>query len=429
MRSADLLVLGASQIVTMDTGRVGPLRGMRAMNRIGVVEDAGMAVRRGRVVAIGTSNEITRTFRGMRRVFCRGRAIVPGFVDPHSHPVFARPRVDEFALRCRGADYEEILAAGGGIHASARAVCETPLTTLAAQVRGRLDDFLRHGVVALEGKSGYGLSTEGELKSLQALRTGAREHPIEVVRTFLGAHVVPEAFRTRRRAYTKLLIEEMIPRVAKRKLATFCDVFVEQGAFRVSEARAILRAGKRHGLRPKVHADQFRDGGGARLAAQVRAISAEHLDATKPAGIRALSKARVIAVLLPTAAVFTGLKLRPDARKFIDADCAVALSTDFNPGTSPTENITLAAGLGCTLLGMSPEEALCAITRNAAAAAGLESRYGRLAPGRRADFVILDAPGYEHIPYRLGTNLVRDVYIAGRRVVSRGHVTRTRPPR
>lgn len=424
MRQADLVLLGASQVVTMDGGRPGAKRGPRDMNRIGVIEDSGIAIRRGRIVAIDRTNVIAKSFKSLHRVFCRGRAVLPGFVDPHSHPVFAKPRVDEFAMRCRGADYEEILAAGGGIHASARAVREARVDDLAAQVRDRLDGMLRHGIVALEGKSGYGLSPDAEIKSLHALRRGANGHPIEVVRTFLGAHVVPEEYQDRRNAYVRLLIDDMIPRVAKRKLARFCDVFVEQGAFGLAEARAILQAGKRHGLRPKVHADQFRDGGAAKLAASMKAISAEHLDATKPAGIRALAQAKVIAVLLPTAGVFTGLKQRPNARKFIDAGCAVALSTDFNPGTSPTENITLAASLGCTLLGMTPEEAICAITRNAAAAAGLEDRYGRLAVGRRADFVVVDAPSYEHIPYRMGTNLVRDVYVAGRAVVRGGRVVR-----
>lgn len=424
MRQADLILLGASQVVTMDGGRAGPKRGARDMNRIGIIEDAGIAIRRGRIVAIDHTNVIAKSFRAMQRVFCRGRAVLPGFVDPHSHPVFARPRVDEFAMRCRGADYEEILEAGGGIHASARAVRDATLQDLAAQVRARLDGMLKYGIVALEGKSGYGLTQESELKSLQAMRSGSNGHPIELVRTFLGAHVIPEEYKDRRRAYVKLLTDEMIPRVAKRKLARFCDVFVERGAFGINEARLVLQAGKRHGLRPKVHADQFRDGGAAKLAASVKAISAEHLDATKPAGIRALAQAKVIAVLLPTAGVFTGLKQRPNARKFIDAGCAVALSTDFNPGTSPTENITLAASFGCTLLGMTPEEAICAITRNAAAAAGLEDRYGRLAVGRRADFVIIDAPSYEHIPYRMGTNLVQDVYVAGRPVVRRGTVVR-----
>lgn len=424
MRNADLVLLGASQIVTMDGGRAGAKRGTKAMNRIGVLEDAGMAIRRGRIVAIGRTNEIARSFRAMHRVFCRGRAVLPGFVDPHSHPVFAKPRVEEFAMRCRGADYEEILAAGGGIHASARAVREADLEDLAAQVHERLDRMLRYGIVALEGKSGYGLTVEAELKSLQALRRGAHSHPIEVVRTFLGAHVVPEEFKRRRGDYVKLIIDEMIPRVARRKLARFCDVFVERGAFGLAEARRILQAGKRHGLRPKVHADQFRDGGAAKLAASMKAISAEHLDATKPAGIRALADAKVVAVLLPTAGVFTGLKQRPDARRFIDAGCAVALSTDFNPGTSPSENLSLAASLGCTLLGMTPEEVICAITRNAAAAVGIEDRYGRLAAGRRADFVVLDAPSYEHIPYRIGANLVRDVFVAGRQVVKACRVVR-----
>jgi imidazolonepropionase len=211
----------------------------------------------------------------------------------------------------------------------------------------------------------------------------------------------------------------MIPKVAAQKLATFCDVFVEKGAFTVEEGRRILRAGKRHGLRPKVHADQFRDGGGAQLAVDVGAISAEHLDATGPRGIAAIAKAGVIPVLLPGCCLFLGLE-RPNARAMIEAGCAVALATDFNPGSSPTENLHLIASLGCTLLGMTPEEAIVAITRNAAAAAGLEGDHGRIARGRRADLLVLDAPSYEHLPYRLGTNLTHMVVVGGKIVVERG---------
>jgi imidazolonepropionase len=245
---------------------------------------------------------------------------------------------------------------------------------------------------------------------------------MHAVRTFLGAHVVPEGFRYDREAYVRIVIREMIPRVARLKLAEFCDVFVERGAFSVAEARAILRAGKRHGLRPKVHADQFRDRGGARLAAEVRAVSVEHVDATHRAGMRALAQARVVPVLLPSASLFTGLAHVADARALIEEGCAVALATDFNPGTSPTENLQLVASLGCSLLGMTPEEVIVAITRNAAVACGLEETHGRIAVNRPAHLVILDAPTYVHLPYRMGTNLVRTVIVSGRVVVDEGRL-------
>ncbi len=425
MKTVDLLLVGASQVVTVDGGRKGPKRGERDMNRLGVVEDGAVAVHRGKVVAIGASNEITSAYRGTRRIFCRGRTILPGLVDAHTHPVFARMRENEYAMRCRGADYEEILAAGGGIHASAEALRDAPLEDLVRDVRGRLDDFLRHGTTVVEGKSGYGLTPQSELKSLKALRRAGSKHPVEVIRTFLGAHVVPKAFADRRADYVAQVIDEMIPAVAEHKLATFCDVFVERGAFSVKEAYAILRAGKEHGLKAKVHADQFRDGGGAKLAARVRATSVEHVDATGPAGIRALLKARVVPVLLPSASLFTGLKHVPNARRLIRAGLPVALATDFNPGTSPTENLGLVASLGCSLLDMTPEEVIVAITRNAAAALDLEHEHGRIAVGRRANLVILDAPSYTFLPYRMGTNLVHTVLVRGRVVVRNRKIVRS----
>ena len=420
MRSADLLILGAAQVVTVDGGRSATKRGAREMNDLRVIEDGAIAVKRGKIAAVGSTNEILRTWRGLRRIHCRGRVILPGFVDAHTHPVFARTRDDEFAMRCRGADYEEILAAGGGIHASARALREKSVVELARDVRTRFDSMLRHGTVAAEAKSGYGLTLESELASLKAIRRAAHRHPIHAVRTFLGAHVVPQEYARKRKAYIDLVVNEMLPRVAKQKLASFCDVFVEKGAFSVTEARRILKAGKKLGLGAKVHADQFRDSGGARLAAELRAVSVEHVDATGPAGRKALAKARVVPVLLPSASLFTHLKHVPDARALIEAGCAVALATDYNPGTSPTENLQLVASLGCTLLHMTPEEVITAITRNAAAACGLEDTHGRIAVGRPAHLVVLDAPSYVHVPYRMGTNLVHQVLVSGRLVVHDG---------
>lgn len=421
-KTADTILFRAEQLVTVDAQRAGPKAGPVAMNDLRVIENGALAIKRGKVVAVGTTDEITSAYEAEKRVSCRGRTILPGFVDCHTHPVFARPRVAEFAQRCRGADYEEILAAGGGIHASARALREHSTPELAEGVRKRLDRMLLHGTTGIEAKSGYGLTLHSELKSLRAIRRAATNHPITATRTFLGAHVVPDEHHGHRRRYVRLVIDEMIPRVANMKLAQFCDVFVEQGAFTVAEGERILKAGLEHGLRPKVHADQFRDGGGARLAARMKAVSVEHVDATGPAGIRALARAGVIPVLLPSASLFTGLAHRANARALIEAGCAVALSTDFNPGTSPTENLSLVASLGCSLLGMTPEEVICAITRNAAEAAGLGETHGHIAIGRPAHVVVLDAPSYEHVPYRMGTNLVHRVIVSGKTVVERGRL-------
>jgi len=342
-------------------------------------------------------------------------------VDPHTHPAFAKMREDEFAMRCRGATYEEIFAAGGGIHASARRLQKEPMARLVAGIRRRFDRMLLHGTTTAEAKSGYGLTTEAELKSLRAIREASRGHPVRVVSTFLGAHAMPPEHKADREVYVKGVIEVMIPQVAEEDLATFCDVFVEEGAFTLAEAARIFEAGRAHGLRPKVHADQFGDGGGADLAATVGAISAEHLDGTGEEGIRRLREAGVVPVLLPAACLFLGLS-RPNARRMIDVGLAVSLATDFNPGSSPTENLSLVAALACAELGMTPEEAVVAITRNAAAAVGLEAEAGQIAVGRRADLVVLDAPSYVFIPYRLGANLVRTVVAGGRIAVDRGRI-------
>lgn len=422
MRTVDLLVLNASEVVTVAAGPPGPARGRAAMNDLGVLRDASIAMDRGRIVAVGPTNAVTRAYRGRARVFARGCAVLPGFVDAHTHPVFARWRDDEFARRCRGESYEAILAAGGGILASAVALGETDEEELVAGLRTRLDEVLRHGTTTMEAKSGYGLSLAAELASLRVIREAGRTSPVRLVPTFLGAHAIPAAYATRRAAYVRLVTDEMIPAVAKRRLAVFCDVFCETGAFTKAESAKILRAAKAAGLATKIHADEFGDGGGAALAARAGATSAEHLGGTGRTGIRALARAGVVPVLLPTTSLFLRLAGRPDARAMIEAGCAVALASDFNPGSSPTGNLQLTAALGCSMLGMTPEETITAITRNAAAAVGLSGRVGSIARGFAADVVVLDAPSGLHVPYRLGTNLVRTVVRAGRVVVADGRL-------
>jgi imidazolonepropionase len=420
------LVLAHAEVVTADDGAPGPARGPEAGRALGVLADGAVAIRAGKVVAVGPSAEVRKRFPRARRTSLEGKTLLPGLVDAHTHPVVARMREEEFALRCRGASYEEILAHGGGILASARALRETSEADLVAGLLGRLDGMLLHGTTAAEAKSGYGLTTESEITSLRAIQAAARRHPVTLVPTFLGAHALPEEYARDRAAYVREVTEKMIPAVARRRLARFCDVFVEEGAFTLDEGRTVLRAGRSFGLVPKVHADEFRDGGGAALAAEVGAVSAEHLGATGPAGIAALAAAGVVAVLLPATSLFLGLERRPDARAMIAAGVPVALATDWNPGSSPTENLGLVASLACTTLKMTPEEALLGITRNAAGACGLDGAHGRIAVGRRADLVVLDAPSYTFLPYRMGTNLVRTVYVGGRVVVDRGRVVRRR---
>ncbi len=420
MRTVDLLVLNATEVVTVAAGLPGPARGRAAMNDLGVLRDASVAIHHGRIVAVGPTNAVTQAYRSTERIFAKGCSVLPGFVDAHTHPVFAKWRDDEFARRCRGESYEAILAAGGGILASAAAVEDMDESALRAGLEVRLDEVLLHGTTTMEAKSGYGLSVDAELKSLRAIHAASRTSTVRLVPTFLGAHAIPAAYAARRADYVRLVTDVMIPAVAKQKLAVFCDVFCETGAFTKAESKKILRAAKASGLATKIHADEFGDGGGAALAARERATSAEHLGGTGRPGIRALAKAGVVPVLLPTTTLFLRLASRPDARAMIEAGCAVALASDFNPGSSPTGNLQLTAALGCSMLGMTPEEAITAITRNAAAAVGLSGRVGSLARGFEADLVILKEPSYVHIPYRLGTNLVRTVVRAGKVVVADG---------
>jgi imidazolonepropionase len=414
---ADLLLLDAEQVVTVDDGRPGPLRGP-AQSNVHAIERGGVAILEGKIVDVGPSEDIRRRYPDARARLLPGRTLLPGFVDSHTHPVFATMRENEFAMRCRGATYEEILAAGGGILASARALREMPEETLLSLLLGRLRGMLAHGTTAAEAKSGYGLTVESEVRSLRVVQAAAKAQPVTLVATLLGAHALPQEYRDDRDAYVQQVADEMIPAVAKAGLARFCDVFVEKGAFTVEEGRRILRAGLAHGLLPKVHADQLRDGGGALLAAEVGALSAEHLGATGAEGIAALAKAGVVAVLLPSSCLFLNLHFRPNARAMITAGVPVAIATDFNPGSSPTESLGLAASLACATLGMTPEEAIVGITRNGAAACGLDEEHGRIARGRRANLVVLGAPSYTFLPYRMGTNLVREVYVDGAVVVT-----------
>jgi imidazolonepropionase len=404
VKPLDLVVVGAAEI--FPSGDAAPMN------------DAVVGVHAGRVAYLGPESGIAGAGWTMgpdtRRLDAAGGVVTPGLVDPHTHLVFAGDRAHEYALRAHGASYQEIARAGGGIAhtmAHTRAASEETLCALAAP---RLDRLLRHGVTTAEVKSGYGLDLESELKLLRVVRHLNRHHPIDLVATFLGAHIVPPEFRADRARYVDLLIHGMLPAVAADGLAEFCDVFVEDTAFHPDEAAAILRAGRALGLRPKLHVDQLADGGGARLAAELGAVSADHLEFTSAEGIRALAEAGTTAVLLPGATLFLGQNARPPARALLDAGVPVALATDCNPGTCPTENLSLMLTLGMSLLKLSPDEALRGVTCHAARAVGREEVAGTLAPGRPADLVVFDVPSHRHLPYHFGVNHARTVIKGGR---------------
>lgn len=369
----------------------------------------------GRLVFAGNAAGLASHYREATCLDAKGALVIPGLVDCHTHLAFAGWRADEFSERCRGATYAEIAARGGGIAKTVRLTRAATEDELVTRARGFLSEILCLGVTTVECKSGYGLTPEDELKLLRVYQRLRSEFRGVLVSTFLGAHVVPPEYRDDRAIYVRMVCEQMIPAVAEQNLAAFCDVFVEKGAFTPDEARQVLEAGKAHGLRPKLHADQLADGGGAALAAEVGAISADHLEFASEAGLKAMGHHGVVAVMLPLASLY--LRQPPlDARRCLAAGVPVAVATDFNPGSAPSCHLPLAMTLACTMSHLTPALALRGATIVAARAIGRESEVGSLEPGKRADFVLLDAPSVEHWLYQFRPNAVRAVYIRGERV-------------
>jgi imidazolonepropionase len=420
MIEADLAVVDAAELVTVrgPAPKIGA-----ALADPGIIPGGCVAARGGVLVFVGDGRAYRREVRLARHgeeIDAGGRTVLPGFVDPHTHLPFAGSREDEFVARLRGATYESIAAGGGGILATVRATRAAPLEALIDVGRKRLATMLAHGTTTAEAKSGYGLACDDELKQLRAVRALDALQPVDLVPTFLGAHVVPEEFRDRRAAYVDEVTGRMIPAVAREGLARFCDVFVEEGAFSMEEGEAILKAAAAHGLGLRVHAEQRGSSGGARLAARLRAASADHLEHVTDEGVRALAEAGTTAVLLPGAAFFLRDPRDPPARRLIEAGVPVALGTDFNPGTCPTEAMPAILSLACLRYGLDPAEAIAAATLNAAHALGLAGRIGSLEAGKSADLQVLDAPNHRHLAYHFGVNLCRTVVKSGRAVMRDG---------
>ena len=401
----DLLLTGIGQLVTNDPDREGLL---------GVVDDAAVAIKDGRVAWVGPADGLLREFRQLPEIDCDGRAIIPGFVDSHTHLVFGGNRADEFARRLRGESYEDIMAAGGGIQSTVTATRNTSTSSLVTQAVRRARRMLGTGTTTVEVKSGYGLDLETELRMLEVAAAIPDLVPIDVVATFLGAHVVPSDYRDDREAYVQEVIEEMLPAAAGH--ADFCDVFCDNGAFSVDEARRILAAASRHGMESRLHANQMAHSGGAALAAEIGAVTADHLDHITDSDVAGLQAAGTVAVLFPT--VSLSLQLAPPpARRLWDGGVPVAIATDCNPGTSYVENMQLVVAAATLTSALTPEESLWAATRGGARALRKDDR-GWIVPGAAADLVMLEANGYVEIPYRPGTDLVRMVIKGGDAVVS-----------
>jgi imidazolonepropionase len=413
MRSADLIVTNLAEVVTCESAL--------GEGALGVIARGALAARDGRLAWVGPESrlaaEVTRA-DGAEIVDGRGQVALPGFVDSHTHLIFAGSREQEYALRARGASYQEIAAAGGGILSTVRATRAASVEELVALARPRLRAALAHGTTTLEIKSGYGLTTADELQMLEAARRLGESQPAEIHANFCGGHEVPPEYRGRTDAYVDLVVNEMLPAVAKQGIARYVDVFCEEGVFSIAQSRRVLEAGARHGLRAKFHADEFVTLGGAELAAEVRALSADHLLRARVEGVTRMKAAGVTATLLPGTAFFLGLAYAP-ARAFLETGVRVALASDFNPGSSMGLNLQLVMTMAVSQMKMSPEEALLGVTLNGAHAIGLEAEVGSLAPGKQCDVLLADVPNWRFLSYFYGVNHASRVVKRGRLVYER----------
>jgi imidazolonepropionase len=407
-----LALLHASQLVTLS----GPKRRRAGgeLSELGIIPDGGVLIRDGTIDIVGPSDEIEKQSKDAEIVDLGGRVALPGFVDAHTHLVFGGNRLDDFERRARGETYEQIAKAGGGIWSTVektRAASEEELFQLAKK---RVDWFLKCGTTTIEAKSGYGLTLEGELKILRVMRRLNGETPLEIVPTFLGAHAVPREMSSEK--YVDLVINEMLPRVAKEKLGEFCDVFCERGYFDIEQSHQILSAARKLGLKLRGHVDQLSNSGGAKLMADLGATTADHLEKTDEQGIAALKKANVQPVLLPGSVYALGLKEYPRGREMIEAGLAVVLATDFNPGSSPTPSMPMILSLACTQMKMSPAEAISAATINAAYSLSRGDKIGSLEPDKLANIAVFDCQDYRELAYWFGVPQTHSVYVRGERV-------------
>jgi imidazolonepropionase len=414
-RNVDLVIENASELATPQSGRQKPLVGTQ-MQALKIIKNAALAVKDGTIVEVGKTASVRSAFKATETIDARGKTVIPGFVDPHTHLVFAGSREREFELRLKGASYMEIHREGGGILRTVRETRQASEDELVRNCKRTLDIMLEHGTTTAEAKSGYGLTVKDEIKCLHVIRQVQEAHAVDLVPTFLGAHAIPLEYEKNAEDYVRLVVERMIPSVANAKLAEFCDVFCEEGAFTLKQAKRILRAGVKHGLKPKLHADELTPFGGAELAAETRAVSAEHLLYTSETGLKMMAKRDVIAVLLP-AASFTLMTHRyADARKMVELSVPIALGTDFNPSCW-VESQQLVIAMACRQLRLTPAEALTASTLNAAHAVSRAAEVGSLEKGKKGDVLILDVPNHSFLGYRFGTNLVSKVIKEGRLVV------------
>ena len=411
-----VVILHASQLITL-AGPNHP-RAADQMRELSIIEDGGMLIRDGTIAAVGPSKSIAKDAPSdAPQIEAGGRVVMPGFVDAHTHLVFGGNRLDDFERRSRGETYEQIAAAGGGIWSTVEKTRTASDHELFEQGRCHAEWMLRCGTTTAEAKSGYGLTLESELKILRTIKRVSRETALECVPTFLGAHAIPKEDKAKPQAYVKRILEEMLPAVVTENAAEFCDVFCERGYFTLDQSRQILSAAQTAGLKLRIHADQLTNGGGAILAAELGAVTADHLEKTDEKGIAAMKQGGIQPVLLPGSVYALGSTDYPRAREMIDAGLGVVLATDFNPGSSPTPSMPMVLSLACTQLKMTPAEAITAATINAAHSLNRGDTIGSLEHGKLANFVIFDCKDYREIPYWFGFPQVHSVYVRGERVV------------
>ena len=404
-------VLHASQLITL-AGPPRPRIGSEMLD-LAIVTDGGLLIRDGGVTAVGSSAEIEKQAPGAEVIDASGHVVLPGFVDAHTHAVFAGNRLDDFERRAKGETYEQIAAAGGGIWSTVEKTRAASEDDLFRQAKKHMQWFLNCGTTTIEAKSGYGLTLEDELKILRVIRRLNQETPLEIVPTFLGAHAIPREHQQSPESYVQLVIEEMLPRVSSEKLAEFCDIFCERGYFDLEQSRRILTTAKKLGLKLRAHVDQLTNSGGAKLAAELNATTADHLEKTDDEGIAAMRPTGVQPVLLPGSVYALGSTCYPRARDMIEAGLSVVLATDFNPGSSPTPSMPMVLSLACTQMKMSPAEAITASTINAAYSLNRGQKIGSLEPGKQANFSMFDAGDYRELAYWFGFSRAQSVYVRG----------------
>jgi len=406
----DLIIKNAGELLTLSPSSLEE-------SGLGIIRKGAITVKEGKIFWIGKTEELPKKFglgKDGQEIDATGKVVMPGLIDSHTHLIFAGSREKEFEQRIQGLSYLEIAERGGGILSTVEATRKASFDELLLLGKKRLDRMLSKGVTTIEAKSGYGLSLQDEMKILKVMKALQEVHPIEIVPTFLGAHTIPREFRDARTRYIDLLTKEMIPRVAQERLAEFCDVFCEEKAFTLEESKKILETGKGYGLKPKIHADQLSPGGGAELAAEVNAFSADHLEHISQTGIERMAEKGVTAVLLPGASFFLSMKKFPPAREMIQKGVYVSLATDLNPGSSMTESLPLMMTMGCTMYKMVPKEVIQGTTIHAARSMGRENEIGSLEVGKQADILLLAIPNYRYLPYHFGVDHVEVVIKKGR---------------